>query len=180
MLQGTLNRTSSPVLDTPELQRSSVQQASPSVESRLPFGLDARTIFEAVAVTGGSMLTGYLLFSYRAPLAEMGNWEYVGVALADFANSVVIIIPTPAPAYTFAMGALLNPVAIGIIGRLAAASGEMIGYYLGVRSQTIAQRGRMYGKVQELTLRFRAAALFTFAVLPVPFDVAGVWAGATR
>lgn len=177
MLQGTLNRTSSPVLDTPELQRSSVQQASPSVESRLPFGLDARTIFQAVAVTGGSMLTGYVLFSYRAPLAEMGNWEYVGVALADFANSVVIIIPTPAPAYTFAMGALLNPAAIG---RLAAASGEMIGYYLGVRSQTIAQRGRMYGKVQELTLRFRAAALFTFAVLPVPFDVAGVWAGATR
>ena len=180
MLQGTLNRTSSPVLDTPELQRSSVQQASPSVESRLPFGLDARTIFQAVAVTGGSMLTGYVLFGYRAPLAEMGNWEYVGVALADFANSVVILIPTPAPAYTFAMGALLNPVAIGIIGKLAAASGEMIGYYLGVRSQTIAQRGRMYGKVQELTLRFRAAALFTFAVLPVPLDVAGVWAGATR
>ena len=110
----------------------------------------------------------------------MGNWGYVGVALADFANSLVIIIPTPAPAYTFAMGTLLNPVAIGIIGGLAAASGEMIGYYLGVRSQTIAQRGRMYGKVQELTLRFRAAALFTFAVLPVPLDVAGVWAGATR
>ena len=66
MLQGTLNRTSSPVLDTPELQRSSVQQASPSVESRLPFGLDARTIFQAVAVTSGSMLTGYVLFSYRA------------------------------------------------------------------------------------------------------------------
>lgn len=73
MLQGTLNRTSSPVLDTPELQRSSVQQASQSVESRLPFGLDARTIFQAVAVTGGSMLTGYVLFSYRAPMAEMGN-----------------------------------------------------------------------------------------------------------
>ena len=57
----------------------------------------------------------------------MGNWGYVGVALADFANSLVIIIPTPAPAYTFAMGALLNPVAIGIIGGLAAASDEMIG-----------------------------------------------------
>ena len=180
MLQGTLNRTSSPVLDTPEFRRSSVQQASPSVESRLPFGLDARTIFQAVAVPGGSMLTGYVLFSYRAPLAELGNWEYVGVVLADFANTVAIIVPTPAPAYTFAMGALLNPVAIGIIGRLAAASGERIGYYLGVRSQTIAQRGRMYGPVQELTLRFRAAALFTFAVLPIPFDVAGVWAGATR
>ena len=66
MLQGTLNRTSSPVLDTPELQRSSVQQASPSIESRLPFGLDAGPIFQAVAVTGGSMFMVYLLFSYRA------------------------------------------------------------------------------------------------------------------
>jgi hypothetical protein len=86
----------------------------------------------------------YLLFSYRDPLAQMGNWGYIGVAIAKLGKSAVIIIPTPAPAYTFAMGALLNPLIIGIVGGLAAASGEMIGYYLGVRSQTIARRGRLY------------------------------------
>ena len=122
-------------------------------------------------MTGGSRFVVYLLFSYRDPLAEMGNRGYVGAALTEFANSVVIIFPTPAPAYTFAMGALFNPVAIG---GLAAASGEMIGYYLSARGQTTARRGTVYGKVQELTLRFGAAALFTFAVLAAPFDVAEV------
>ena len=180
MLQGTLNRTASPVLDAPDLWRSTSEVASPASESRLPFGLDVGTIFQATMVTGGSLLMVYLLFSYRDPLAEMGNWGYIGVVIAEFANSAVLIIPTPAPAYTFTMGALLNPVIIGIVGGLAATAGEMIGYYLGVRGQTIAQRGRLYNRVQELTLRFGGAALFTFAALPVPFDVAGVWAGATR
>ena len=97
------------------------------------------------------MFVVYLLFSYRDPLAEMGNRGYVGAALTEFANSVVIIFPTPAPAYTFAMWALFNPVAIG---GLAAASGEMIGYYLSARGQTTARRGTVFSKVQELTLRF--------------------------
>jgi membrane protein DedA with SNARE-associated domain len=143
-------------------------------------GLDAGTVFQAVAITAGSMLMVCLLFSYREPLTQMGNWGYIGVAIAELGNSAVIIIPTPAPAYTFAMGALLNPLIIGIVGGLAAATGELIGYYLGVRGQTIAQRGRLYNRIQELTIRFGGAALFTFAVLPVPFDFAGIWAGATR
>lgn len=180
MLQGTLSRPSPAVLDAPELQCPGSQRETPTAESRFPFGLVAGTVFQVVAVTAGSALMIYVLFNYRAPLAEMGNWGYLGVALAELGNSMVIIIPTPAPAYTFAMGALLNPLIIGIVGGLAAAVGEMVGYYLGVRGQTIARRGRLYNRVQELTLRFGGAALFTFAVLPLPFDVAGVWAGATR
>ena len=180
MLQGTLDRPTQAILDTPEIQRSNTDGAAPITESRLPFGLDTGTIFQAVAVTGGSMLMIYVLFNYREPLAGMGNWGYLGVALAELGNSAVIIIPTPAPAYTFAMGALLNPLIIGIVGGLAAMIGELVGYYLGVRGQTLARRGRLYDRFQELTLRFGGAALFTFAVLPVPFDFAGVWAGAAR
>jgi membrane protein YqaA with SNARE-associated domain len=146
----------------------------------LPFGIQAGTVFQTLAVTAGSMLMVYMLFNYREPLGEMGNWGYIGVAIAELGNSAVLIIPTPAPAYTFAMGALLNPLIIGVVGGLSAMAGELVGYYLGVRGQTLAQRGRLYHRFQQLTLRFGGAALFTFAVLPVPFDFAGVWAGAAR
>jgi hypothetical protein len=77
MLQGTLNRPTTPILDAPRLQHSSARPAAHTTESRLPLGLDAGTIFQAVAVTAGSMLMVYLLFSYRDPLAQMGNWGYI-------------------------------------------------------------------------------------------------------
>lgn len=89
------------------------------------------------------MFVVYLLFSYRDPLAEMGNRGYVGAALTEFANSVVIIFPTPASAYTFAMGALFNPVAIG---GLAAASGEMIGITLALEARPPPDAARCTAK----------------------------------
>ena len=45
---------------------------------------------------------------------------------------------------------------------------------------SIVDGGRFYARVQKWTDRFGAKAIFVFAVLPVPFDLAGVWAGTVR
>ena len=50
---------------------------------------------------------------------------------------------------------------------------------LGDVDEMIAQ-GRLYHRINALTARWTGALLVGFAVFPVPFDVAGTWAGTTR
>ena len=137
-----------------------------------------------VATTVGSgavmALVAVVLVQFRDSLVGTGAWGYAGVFLAELGNTVVILVPTPAHAYTFAAGATLNPWVLGIIGGTAAALGELTGYYLGLKGRRVVEGGEFYERMRSVTARWTGAALFTFAALPVPFDVAGVWAGALK
>ena len=104
----------------------------------------------------------------------------MGVFVAEFGNSASIIVPTPGPAYTLAMSVVLHPLLLGLLGGVAAALGELVGYAVGARGSEIVPRGRLYARLQDMTARWGGGVLFGFAVLPIPFDVAGVWAGAVR
>lgn len=121
----------------------------------------------------------YLLFEFWETVVNWGSWGYLGVFLAELVNSSVILVPTPGPAYTFAMGVTLDPFALGLIGGIGATIGELAGYILGAKSKQAVEGGRVYERFRALTKRWTGGALFAFALLPVPFDVAGVWAGAT-
>jgi membrane protein DedA with SNARE-associated domain len=125
-------------------------------------------------------LVAVVLVQFRDSLVGTGAWGYAGVFLAELGNTVVILVPTPAHAYTFAAGATLNPWVLGIIGGTAAALGELTGYYLGLKGRRVVEGGEFYERMRSVTARWTGAALLTFAALPVPFDVAGVWAGALK
>jgi len=129
------------------------------------------------ATIGVQLLVMVVIFQYRESLFQTGYLAYPGIALAEFGNSAMILIPTPWPAYTLAMSIVLNPLLVGIIGGLAAATGEMIGYFLGCKGRSIIKEGRMYKRMQSMTAKHGDRAIFFFAVLPIPFDIAGVWAG---
>ena len=118
--------------------------------------------------------------SFREALAGLGSWGYVGVFVAELFNSAVILIPTPSTAYTFTMGATLNPLSMGLIGGTAAGLGELIGYGLGRRGASAVAGGYIYERIRARTARWTGTALFTVALLPLPFDVAGIWAGTMR
>jgi membrane protein YqaA with SNARE-associated domain len=121
-----------------------------------------------------------LLIASRESLQLMGGWGYLGVSLGEFANSAALFIPTPAPAYTFAMGSVLDPFGLGIVGGVSAACGELLGYYLGAKGRKAVGSPRVMRRMQVLTSKWGGGALLAFAMLPVPFDVAGIWAGAAR
>jgi hypothetical protein len=91
------------------------------------------------ATIGVQILMMVVIFHYRESLFQTGYLAYPGIALAEFGNSAMILIPTPWPAYTLAMSIVLNPLLVGIIGGLAAAAGEMIGYFLGCKGRSIVQ-----------------------------------------
>jgi len=59
------------------------------------------------------------------------------------------------------------------------ASGEMVGYFLGYKGRSFVREGRMYARIQPMTAKYGDRAIF-FAVKPVPFEIAGLWAGAAR
>ena len=132
------------------------------------------------ALFAGAIGVALVFIKFGHLMESMGRWGYVGVAAAEFGGSAMLFLPTPTPAYTFAMGATLNPLAVGAIGGLFATLGELIGYYLGTRGSSIMEGKPFFGRFKGWTDRWGGAALFMFAALPVPFDVAGVWAGTAR
>lgn len=132
----------------------------------------------------GTLLVSLVIMSaliqFREQLTHLGNWGYLGVALAELGNSAAIIIPTPGPAYTLGMASYLNPFILGIIGGTAAGMGELVGYYLGTRGSSVIKKGPTSRRISALTQRWGGKALFLFALLPLPFDLAGLWAGTVR
>ena len=148
--------------------------------SRIRIRLNRSLIAQALALCAGAIGFALALFKFGHLLESMGGWGYVGVAAAEFGGSAMLFLPTPTPAYTFAMGATLNPLAVGAVGGLFATLGELVGYYLGRRGSSVMADKPFFDRFRRWTDRWGGAALFTFAALPVPFDVAGVWAGTAR
>ena len=135
---------------------------------------------QLAAMVASSIALAYLMIRFSTILESLGSWGYVGVAAAEFSNSAMIIVPTPALAYTFAMGAILNPFILGLIGGTFGTMGEFVGYALGRRGAVLLPDRPMVQRITEWADRWGAMVLFCSAALPVPFDVAGIWAGTVR
>ena len=176
MLQGIV--TSPPSVNRGLLAREGLSQGRTDWRQRVS------ELSIPLPVLGIAILTVLLaitLVYYRDSLAHLGTWGYAGILFTELCNSVVIIIPTPSPAYAFSMGAVLNPLLLGLIGGTGAALGELTGYYLGVKGRRVVEGGHLYQRFQALSSgRWMGTALFVFALMPVPFDIAGIWAGSTR
>ena len=148
---------------------------------RTTISVKALKIAAAAALTiGVQLLMMAVIFHYRESLSQLDALAYPGVALAEFGNSAMILLPTPWPAYTIAMSVVLNPLLVGLVGGLAAAAGEMVGYVLGCRGRSIVSGGRIYALMQSMSEKYGDRAIFLIAVMPVPFDIAGIWAGTVR
>ena len=159
-------------------------EAKPETPAAKPsspaISLSPGTIFQLGFMALASIVLALILIEFGSLLESLGNWGYVGVAAMEFGNSAMVAIPTPSYLYTFSMGAILNPFVVGIIGGTFATLGELIGYYLGRRGSAILPEGPRIERFKTWTSRWGTVTLFWFALLPVPFDIAGLWAGAAR
>ncbi len=126
------------------------------------------------------LLLGSALFYFREPLTDLGNWGYPGIFLVQLVDSSVMFIPTPGQVYAFTMGVALNPFLLGVMGGVGAALGELTSYFVGAKTRHILRRGSLHKKWFSLSRRFGGVALFAFAVIPGPFEVANIWAGTVR
>ena len=122
-----------------------------------------------------------LLIRYASFVEGLGDWGYLGVFLLQLINSAtVVLFPVPGHAVIFAVSGTLNPLLIGLFGAAGAALGEITAYMAGRGGSSIIDESRWYRRLETMGERWRGWAIFVFAATPLPFDFAGVWAGAIR
>lgn len=129
----------------------------------------------AIAITFG-------LFIYRDKLPEFGNYGYLGAFLSGLISNATIILPVPGILVLFALGTVLNPVLVGLVGATGGIIGEMTGFMAGYGGREIVQgHGRLYAIAEKWMQRRGGWVIFAFAAVPLPIlDIAGLVAGALR
>lgn len=112
-----------------------------------------------------------------------GTWGYFGAFIISLIASATIVLPAPGIAIVIAMGAALDPIALGLVAGLGSAFGEMSGYIAGATGRELveAKNQKQFERVRQATEKHGAFFLFLMAALPVPlFDLAGIVAGALK
>ena len=110
-------------------------------------------------------------------------YRYLGVFLINLIASSSIILPLPASAFVFALGAVLNPFFIGLSAGLGAAIGEFSGYALGWGSRKIIKNKwkKQIDNVEKLFAKYGGfLVIFIFATTPLPDDIAGIIGGVLK
>ncbi len=92
----------------------------------------AKFAVTALLTIGLQVVALAFIFRYIDELSQISALAYPGVMLAEFSNSAMVNLPTPWPAFTLGMAVFLNPFLVGLLGGLAAATGELVGYFLGM------------------------------------------------
>ncbi len=104
---------------------------------------------------------------------------YLGLFIISIASSATVLIPGPGRFVALALGRSLDPIAVGLIGGIGSAIGELTGYIAGHGVSEIVQTSSYFKKFKNLIEKYDAIAIFFLALIPNPlFDLAGIAAGA--
>lgn len=139
--------------------------------------LTAARILAFVAVIGISLL----VFSIRDRAEEFAIYGYPGIFVISFLANATVLLPAPGIAVVFAMGAIFNPLAVGLAAGAGGALGEMSGYLAGFSGQAVIERADIYGRLVLWMKRNGNLTILFLAALPNPFfDLTGIAAGALK
>jgi membrane protein YqaA with SNARE-associated domain len=134
----------------------------------------------ALLLLGALAASAVLLLApidYRA----LGAHGYLGVFLVTLVATAALVLPVPYLAVIVVAGSFLDPALVGLVAGLAAALGELTGYFVGRAGRSLLPRNRWYLLVERCVSRFGGLAVFLGALVPNPlFDAVGVVAGALR
>jgi membrane protein YqaA with SNARE-associated domain len=91
----------------------------------------------------------------------------------SFIGAASIIFPIPYTVVLFLISGRFNPLLLAIVAGFGAAVGELVGYGLGYmgRGFVSKKRGRHLNAMLRIFDRFGAAAVFIFALTPLPDDL---------
>ena len=101
------------------------------------------------------------------------QYGYLGVFIISFIGSVSVVFPIPYTIVIYLLGAVLNPVLVAISGGVGSALGEFSGYALGYYGRAVVseERRRKMDYMVKLFARYGPAAIFFFALTPLPDDL---------
>jgi membrane protein YqaA with SNARE-associated domain len=110
------------------------------------------------------------------------QFGYLGVFIISFIGSVSVVFPIPYTIVIYILGSFLDPIFVAISGGLGSALGEFSGYALGYYggSGVSEERRRKMGYMIKLFDRYGPAAIFLFALTPLPDDLLFIPLGVIR
>jgi membrane protein YqaA with SNARE-associated domain len=159
------------------LPNGAVPSPGQAARPRSPARLTALRILALLAVVGITVF----IFSIREQAEQLEGYGYPGIFLLSLLSNATLVLPAPGIAITFAMGAVFNPIFVGLAAGSGAALGELTGYLAGFSGRAVVERSNVYLRLEQLTSRYGPWTILALAALPNPvFDLAGVAAGALR
>ena len=123
----------------------------------------------------------YAILRFSTRLDFLENYGYLGAFLASLIATTSIIFPIPGFVIVGAIAAATaNWPLVALASALGNGLGETTSYFAGYGGSAIIhpQRSSFYQRAEEWMQRHGSLTVFIFALTPLPFDVAGIAAGA--
>ncbi len=153
-----------------------LSETEPEPRPRRDLMRQVGAVLAAVGIT-----VGVLLLRDRISPEQLREFGYPGLFLISLIGNATVILPVPSFAVAFAMGGMLNPLAVGIVSGLGATIGEMTGYLAGVGGRAVIERQPLYLRLEGWMRKGGPLVIFLLAAIPNPlFDMGGMIAGALR
>ncbi len=118
---------------------------------------------------------------------QIRTYGYLGVFLLSLGTSATILCPLPGEMALLAAPGImelswLGVFWLGVIASIGATMGELTAYYAGRWGRTVVADRNMkdYEKIARRMKNYGGAAIFVFALTPLPFDIVGIVAGTLR
>jgi membrane protein YqaA with SNARE-associated domain len=167
-----------PMEDEQEQDVSAATEEGTSQASRFAW---TRKHYVSLSIILAIVVFSVAIYFSGALLSEAEAYGYLGVFLICAVASAVLIVPVPAIAVVFGMGAILNPWLVGLMVGLAEPIGELTAYMAGYSGRVGMENRKSYARLMDWMRRRGTVVLFFFAAIPNPFfDLAGAAAGVLR
>lgn len=167
-----------PMEDEQEQDVSAATEEGTSQASRFAW---TRKHYVSLSIILAIVVFSVAIYFSGALLSEAEAYGYLGVFLICAVASAVLIVPIPAIAVVFGMGAILNPWLVGLMVGLAEPIGELTAYMAGYSGRVGMENRKSYARLMDWMRRRGSVVLFFFAAIPNPFfDLAGAAAGVLR
>ena len=152
------------------------------VETRdKPRGENLRvTLLRILAILAVIGITFYT-YSIRENIEKFQALGYPGIFLIALIANATILLPAPGVAIVYAMGAVFNPIGVGIAAGSGGAIGELSGYLAGFSGQAVIEHTEVYERIKPWVDKYGGWAILVLSAIPNPlFDVAGIAAGIAK
>ncbi len=143
-------------------------------------GRDRRIAWRPIMTLAGTVVLTIGLVLLPFDPSRLGSYGYGILFILTLLSSATVVLPSPALAAALQASKTLDPLAVGLIGGLAAGIGEATGYLAGRSGTEIAHlRERPIGRrVERYVERWGVLCVFVLAAIPLPLiDLAGIAAG---
>jgi uncharacterized membrane protein YdjX (TVP38/TMEM64 family) len=137
-------------------------------------------LLRVVSLLAVIAITVYI-YNIRDRVDEFKQFGYAGIFLIALMANATVLLPAPGVAIIYAMGAVFNPVWVGLAAGTGGAIGELSGYLAGFSGQAVVERTDIYNRFKPWVEKYGGWAILVLSAIPNPFfDVAGIAAGIAK